>query len=52
MEGKMINRKCPVCGYPYVIEVYDSLTGEFVYYMCKQCNTKFLPRVDEYVPHS
>ena len=37
----MINKRCPLCGYPYLIEVFDGKTGEFIHYMCKQCNAQF-----------
>ena len=37
----MVYNKCPVCGYPYLIEVFDSKSNEFLGYMCKQCNAKF-----------
>ena len=33
--------RCPACGYPYIVEVMDSESGEFLYYMCKQCGTKY-----------
>lgn len=37
----MLNNRCPLCGYPYLIEVFDSQTGDFLHYMCKQCNAQF-----------
>lgn len=43
---KMLYNRCPVCGYPYLIEVFDSQTGEFLYYMCKQCGAKFTKEDD------
>lgn len=38
---KMKYSRCPACGYPYIVEVMDSQSGEFLYYMCKQCGTKY-----------
>ena len=37
----MLNNRCPLCGYPYLIEVFNGETGEFESYMCKQCNAQF-----------
>ena len=37
----MIYSRCPACGYPYIVEVMDAESGEFLHYMCKQCGTKY-----------